>query len=374
MLKLSLRFINHEQTFNYRIALEIGLIISLIICCSGIITGLTAQFAYLTNADSTGIDYLISEGDVPLTQSSMPVAVFNSINSKYLNYKLPFLVEPATINGNIPSNIYYTQLNTLEHSKNDFNLIQGALPTQSGEFLVGKGLMDQYNLSFTFPQVLLIKDNNINANITVTGLFWDSGPWFFSFLSNLDQNFNNNNYITFIKIQLKNKVNLPEFTKELDDIYAKFHVNYQYQITELKQRDIVSKSFFSEISQLFNVLIFFLFVLMTLKFFHSSYIVLNRLKNEYLISKILGMTNFRIQGVFLTNLVITGNIGVLLGIFIGLVLPQLLMVLINPFFSSSKLFLIPSYNYIFLSIVISNCIFFISSWAVYLLKLENFQG
>jgi len=379
MFKLGIRFLNFENKFNYRIALEIGLIIGLIVCSSAVITGLSNQFTILIESDyGVPTNYVVSESSTSFGSSQIPFAVYDQLNLTYINFKIPFLVKSLNSVNQRLNSVYYTNFPALLNSHTEFNLLSGTIPTNTSGYLIGKGLANELGLSNVFPQNLTLNyTNNTNVNIRLTGVFVDSGPWYFSLLGDLNYfgatHYNTSN-ISFIVVQLKNQVNLPSFRKELDSIKSVDSLSTKISLTELKQSNVLSNSFFVVILRLFNVLMAILFILMALKLIHSSITILHRLKNEFLINKILGMNNVGIQVIFLINLLVTGNIGVILGIFIGIALPQLMMLLINPIFPSHILYLIPNANDILISIVGANAIFIICSFFVYQLKLEDFRG
>lgn len=376
MIKLSIRFLNHENKFNYRIALEIGLIIGLIICTSAVITGLSNQFTTLIQSNTVGQkDYVISESGTALVDSKIPLEIFNQIEPTYINFKIPFYVEPYQLVNGVNKSLYFTYFSDLSNSKTDFNLIRGFMPINSSQFLIGQGLANSLGITGSFPQKYqIIIPNNSISNVTITGIFTDTGPWYFSLLGELSDIPIPQGLISFIKVQLKNKVNLPVFKDQLQSLATTYHFSNGFAISELNQTDVLANSFFISITDLFNILMLLLFILMSLKLIHSSVTILHRLRYEYLINKILGMSNVELQGIFWLNLVITGNIGVLFGVFIGIALPQLLMVIINPFFGSYLLVLLPKSSDIIITFVLSNLIFIICSFFTYQLKLEDFKG
>ena len=374
MIKLSLRFLNYEHGFNYRVALEIGLIIGLIISFSAVITGLSGAFSVLVNAENSGPgDYLVVESGMNVQTSKIPLEAFNQLPLTYLDFKLPFLVAPIRLNG-MNQSIYYTNLTDYINSKSDFNLYQGNVPNAPNQYLIGLSLSNKLGLNDTFPQTITVQSTRGAMNLTITGTFLDSGPWFFSFMGSFNQTYNSAKNISFIKVLLKNKLNLPVFVTELHTLAQNTDGSSSFSLLELKQSDYLANSFFFEILQLFNIMVVFLFVLMALKLIHSAYTILNRLKNEYLIIKILGLSNSRILLIFWLNLAITGNIGVLFGILVGVALPQLLIVMINPFFKSTQLILVPCIFHIFFSIIVANIIFLVSSFSILFLKIEDFKG
>ncbi len=378
MYKLSIRFLNYENKFNYRIALEIGLIIGLIVCASAIITGLSGEFSILIQSDyGAPSNYIISDSNTNFESSKIPYLVYKDLNLTYINFKIPFIVKPLdSVNPRLNS-IYYTDFVSFLNSKTDFNLLKGNIPTNSSSYLIGNGLATELGLSGNYPQNLTITNtNNITTHLLVTGVFIDTGPWYFSILASINASLiaSSNNMISFMKVQIKNQQNLYLLQNQLNEIASANHYSINIILTELKQSNVLSNSFFEEIVHLFSILMVILFILMALKLVHSSITILHRLRNEFLINKILGMTNLQIQMIFLFNLLITGNIGVILGIFIGIALPQLLMIAINPFFPSHLLILVPNLSDIGLSLIVSNIIFFICSFFIFQLKLEDFKG
>ena len=133
----------------------------------------------------------------------------------------------------------------------------------------------------------------------------------------------------------------------------------------MEQTEQLTVSFNSELEVLFTYLLDFLSILLFLKLFHSGYTLLQRFRHEYFIFKLIGMSNWQLELLFLQIILLIGNIGVFLGFFIGIVFPEMLVLILKAILNSSSLYLIPSLNDMIVVLIISNSIFFVTSYLAF---------
>ena len=206
---------------------------------------------------------------------------------------------------------------------------------------------------------------------TIVGTFEDFSPWNFGLVEQISSISNETQHYSGFEFQIKNKLVFDIFKSNTDEISSENANGLIIHYDNLKKSAVLIESLYQQIYSLFIFISTFIFILLAIKIIHSSWILFLKLKNNLIISKMIGMSSLSIQIDFFIVLLIIGNLGVLFGIIMGLILPQALSLVINIVSNNFSTNFTPSTIDVILSIVLTNIIFILSSfWA----KKLNFQN
>lgn len=366
MISLSLRFIGVQHKLSYRLALEIGLVVALLVITSGIITGVSNQFASLIVGRKGSQDYFVGiEHAKTLEQSHIPISIIESLDASFVRYFTPFLIYPIVINNSIESNYFFVDFSELIRNKDSFFLNSGKLSISDSDILIGQGLALQLGIENKVPQDITFMYNGSQLDRTIVGIVEDTGPWYYGFLDDFANIWTNLTHVSAFEFQIKNNKVLPVYTQQLNILIQELNLSIQIDIIELNQAINLSRSFNEGLKALFTILLQFCFLFLFLKLFHSSYTLYFRLQHDFWICKIVGMSRRQLQTQLWEIISIIGNIGIIFGFLVGFVLPQFLVLSISPFFDTQNLNIIPALDDLIIVMIFSNILFFINSFWIY---------
>ena len=364
MNTLSLRFIIIEHKFSYRLAFEIALIVFILVAVSGVINGISGEFSlFLVGSSSQGSSqfYLGVEQGKTLEDSKIPIQVTNSIDQTFLYYYSPILALPVNFNRSYSTTFFFASLARVD-SKSSFLVTIGSLPSNTWEIMIGEGLASQLGISNELNENITFSFNNLSITRTVVGIFEDNSPWYYGFLADISTYWSNLSYISGFEFQIKNSLTLPAFEQKIDSSLNQLNSNIKIDYINLEQKAQLSLSFYEDMKTLFTYLLELLSILIFLKFFHSSYTLLKRLEPELWICRLIGMSDFQLLILFWQIIIFIGNIGIIFGIFLGLLLPDILLYGLKLVLINSSLFIVPSLNDILIILVVANLQFILASF------------
>ena len=366
---LSLRFVGMQHKITYRIALEIGLIVTLLILTSGIINGVSTQFSSLLIDRNGSNDYFIGiEKGSTIEESKIPQNVIDSLSHTSTSYFSQFIIHTVQVNSSLNINYYFTNLSELVNNKDNFLLVYGRIPSKLPNILIGESLASQLGIGIDFPQEIMLTFNGTTLSRTIVGMFEDSGPWYYGLLDDITNYWSNLTYVNGFEMQIKNNKILDSFKEEINFALLNSSAEIDIDLIKLNQAETVSISFHNELKVLFTILLEFCFLFLFLKLLHSSYVLFQQLYHQFWICKLLGMTKRQLQFLYWKILAITGNLGIIFGFILGLVLPQVLVFGLKPLFNSQNFNIVPSLNDMVIVFILSNILFFINSFWTYKLR------
>lgn len=372
---LKLRYISFNSDFSFKLSLDIALIIALFISLSGILNGLTTSFETLifTTTGGESVYFIGYEKGKTLEKSEIPKDIVENLDRSLITYLTPILAKSIFFE-NINHEFYYLNITEMLLKKSSFKVESGNIPTQKNEILVGKGLKETLNIGINFPIQIMIQIDNKTVNKTIVGTFEDFSPWNFGLIEQISSISNETTYYSGFEFQIKNKLVFDVFKSNTDKFVSEHSDGLKIYYNNLKKSTILIESLYQQIYSLFIFISTFIFMLLAIKIIHSSWILFLKLKNNLIITKMIGMSSLTIQLDFLGVLLIIGNLGLLFGIIIGLILPQALSLVINMVSNDFNANFTPNTIDVILSVFLTNFIFILSSFWIKKLNSLNHKS
>lgn len=361
---LSIKFIAIQNKFSYRLVFEISLVITLVISISGIINGVSGQFVtLLTQTNTNPGSYLLLEQNMTYEKSNIPIEVIERIDVTYLDFFTPIVLSKANLTIDYDLSYYHANVSSMINTKDDFYIIEGAVPLTENDILIGEGLMLQMDPEMTFPNHISLIFGDTLIKKQIVGVFKDSSPFYYGFLSEISYDWYNLTYVSAYQFHIKNNLVFPDFKEKLYEIISDSKYNFEISIISLRKSDDLSIAFFEDLRSLFDNLQFLLLILLILKVTHSSFTLFNRYSQEFWVLRTLGMSERNLQLLFYMVLAIIGNIGLAYGIVIGITLPQIILLLFRMIAQYDGLYIIvPSMNDLLFVVILSNIVFALNSF------------
>ena len=369
---LSLKFLSVQNKFSYRLMFEIGLIITLLVSISGMINGVSGQFITLvTQSNAQNASYLMMQKNATLENSKIPVEVINELDTTYFSYYTPILYETALDSNNQTLPFIYANYSKLINVKPEFMIKEGNIPNSGNQILLGEGLQQQLFTNITLPYTIQLQIGKQTVEKTVTGIFSDNGFYNYGLLDNIETIWTNITTVSMFQFEIKNVQVFPAFQTSVNEIVHKVQPDLKLDITPLKKTAALSKSFYNDIYSLFYYLQIIMLLLLALKVTHASYTLYNRYYKDFMVLRIIGESNIKLQLVFYTIIAIIGNIGLVYGLVIGIALPHVFLLITRVFVQYQGLYLIiPSISDIVGLFVLVNVFFIANSFWVAKLHLD----
>lgn len=365
-VKFTIRIIGRSQKHSFRSILGFALIITMMIATSGVISGFSAQIFGITQKAGESPSIFIQ------TKSSgneLSPKILNLINHTNIKHVLPIAQKEVTVTSSLTSfTATLTGVNISEFMKyyqENADIYAGRLPqsnTNSSECLAGKNLY-----YFLGSSEINISDSSIelNCQLQVVGLIQNIKEFQNTILLEITDyvkifnlSIDQSNYKR-IKITLKNGFFVKETISDLKVILDEY-----MSIVTIKpeqQTDIFTASLFFDIVSKLNLLFIVLFLIALIRIFHTISWFVRKYERDLLIMRAMGLST--IQTIFLVILLasLIGNLGFLMGIFFGFLIPSLLFTLLTVFYSGG--FYAPEFSPVTLLtlFVFSNLISFIAA-------------
>ena len=377
-ITLGSRFLKLHLNFNSRIIVDVALIITLFVVISGIITGISVQFSSFLYSVTNSTDsnyYVAVQKDKVLETSQVPSNFINSIDRSYITFLTPIISYTAVINNPIFFHLNYYLLNLTEFRINnpEFYLAAGSYPVNTSEVLIGLGLAEQLGIVNNLPYTITITIENSTYHKIITGIVNDSGPWYFGIISSIIPVWNSTSYISGFEFRIKNSQFLNNFEMQIQELKTSLHLTTELDYQALKQTNGFCLSLYNELHLLFIYFSMLLLALMSAKLIHSSFMLYKKMKRELTLCRILGMQLPIIHAMFFFILFVSGNIGVIFGIFLGLLTPLLLVYSGKLLLNATILPVTPSITDLLFLVLISNLIFAFCSFYIYNLHFDSME-
>ncbi|MFX0170791.1 MAG: ABC transporter permease [Candidatus Hodarchaeota archaeon] len=325
--KFTIRIIGRSQKHSFRSIIGFALIISMMIAISGVISGFSAQIFGITEQAGESPSIFIKPKN---TDEGIPSAILPLITHTNIKLLLPIVegkMNVSSINSSFNSNIVGINISKFMEYYSKADVYAGRLPQPNNnwsECLVGS------NLNY------LVESSRINITNTLTGIkqeFHVSGliqnvkefqSTIIIDLTDYNMMYNQSTEILYsrIKIRLKNGVFVRDTISDLKVIlsdYLSFLIIKQEQ-----QADIFTESLFSDILTKLNLLFAVLFIIALIRIFHTISWLVRKYERDLLIMRSMGLSRAQtfLLVLFLAELI--GNMGLIIGIFFGLLIPSLL--------------------------------------------------
>ena len=377
---LGSRFFKSHLDFNSRIIIDVALIITLFVVSSGIVSGISVQFSSFLTSVTKSTDsnfYLAVQKDKTLENSHIPSSLLTSLDSSDLTFLTPILSYPASITQPTLFHLHYYLLNisALQANNPNFYLVAGSYPVNTSGLLIGLGLAEQLGIVNDLPYTLTLSLTNTSVNKLITGVISDSGPWYFGLLGSIIPSWNSTSYISGFEFGIKNPSLLTAFETQIASLESSLQRSsglvLEYQV--LNQTTDFSLSLYHELHLLFYYFSLFLLLLMSAKLAHSSLMLYKKMKRELTVCRVLGMSLPVIHGMFFFILFVSGNLGVIFGIFLGVLTPLLLVYSGKLLLNATVLPVTPSITDLLFLALLSNLIFMFCSFYIYRLHFESLE-
>ena len=109
--------------------------------------------------------------------------------------------------------------------------------------------------------------------------------------------------------------------------------------------------------------------MLAIKLIHAGFTIYNRLKRSFLICKVIGMSSQQLVTLNWQILAFTGNVGIIFGVLVGFMFPQVLILSLRPFLSGVNIIIVPTLGDIAVVLLAGNLLFILSSLWVLRLKM-----
>jgi len=357
--KFTIRIIGRSQKHSFRSIIGFALIISMMIAISGVISGFSAQIFGLTEkaGESPSIFIQTKNADEGIPSDVLPLITHTNI--KHILPIAEGKMFVSTTKASFNSFIVGVNVSKFMEYYSKADVYAGRLPqsnTNWSECLVGS------NLNY------LLESSQINITNTLTGIkqeFHVSGlvqnvkefqSTVIIDLTDYNMIYNQSTPIMYnrIKIRLKNGVFVSDTISDLKNI-----LNDYLSILTIKpeqQADIFTESLFFDILTKLNLLFAVLFIIALIRIFHTISWFVRKYERDLLIMRSMGLSRVQtfLLVLFLAELI--GNMGLIMGIFFGLLIPSLLFTFLTSFFQGG--FFAPEFSIftILPLIVLSNLI------------------
>ena len=331
-MKILKRNRQHTLRAIYGVSVSIAIVISLL----AFFTGFSIQISQIVNLAGNSQSILISSSTNELISSSL---LDNASQSNILSI-IPIQEQNILFNSTV--SIYVKQINlnlTLYLQNHPESYIQsGRLPLNSSEFIASSNLVSTLNLSLNQPysfdsqsKVLVgtVADNLELLNAIVFNV--------------LPVN------CTFISVILSN----PNYGSTTLS-YLQNYVGSQYIVSYAKESISYLTTIFSEIISKFSlILIVIIFISFIRIYFFVMWIIIHNIR-DFLILRIVGYTNVQMLCLVLYFAFIIGNLGLFVGIVLGLSLPLILSNVVPLITHLQYIPYIPDLNTVFIIIFLVN--------------------
>ena len=352
---------------------EIGLIITLLISISGMINGISGQFVtLLTQSNSNKASYLMIQKNATLETSKIPVDVIKQLDTSYFNYYTPMVYKTVLDNNNETLSYVYLNYTNVMTLKSDFALKEGTISNKTGDILIGEGLQQQLFKNLIVPDTIEVQVGSKKVNKTITGVFTDNSFYDYALVDNINTIWSNLSSVSLFQFQIKNDKVFSDFQALVNNIIHNTDPGLELSISPLKKSNDLSEAFYIDIYNLFFYLQIIMLVLLALKITHASFTLYNRFYKDFIILRILGTSNIKLQIEFFIILGIIGNLGVLYGLIAGIALPHVFLLLIRAFVQYQGLYIIvPNMTDILLLFLLTNCFLILNSFWVVKLQVKD---
>lgn len=323
-----------------------ALIITMMIAISGVISGFSAEIFGLTRKVGDSPSIFIQTKNPNEGLSPEILAMIDHTNIKHV---LPFSEKKvlfSSINGSFLSFLVGVNISKLMNYYSIADIYAGRSPQSNNnitECLVGKDihhLIGSSEINFT--------DDSIKTEyqLHIVGLIQNVKEFQNTILIALKDYkmiFNKiltQNLYQGVKISLKNGRFVQETISDLKVVLKDYVQNLA--IKPGQQTDIFTKSLFSDIINQLGLLFGVLFIIALIRIFHTTSWFVRKYERDLLIMRAMGLSNMQIISLIVLLAEIIGNIGFIMGLFFGFLIPSLIFTLLSIFFSGG--FIIPEFD------------------------------
>ena len=340
---------------------------------SGMVNGASTQFTtILAQVNTDTPTYLISQQGTTFEKSQIPVDVIKQIDTSYFNSYTPIIYKQALSQNNESLTFIYANFTTILQDVENFILIQGSIPTNSNQTLLGEGLRTQYFSNLPIPSQITLTIDNKTVTKTITGVFSDNSIYDYSILENINYVWNNINSVSMYMFQIKTYKVLSGFESQTQNMTQSLHPGLKLDFSPLQKTGALGQAFYNDIYNLFFYLELIMIILLALKITHASYTLFYRYYEDFLTLRILGMSNKNLQVIFYLVLLLIGNVGLIYGFVAGIALPHIFLLMIRMVIKNEGLYVItPNIQEILLLFTITNVILLINSFWIAKMHLQE---
>ncbi|MFX0139701.1 MAG: FtsX-like permease family protein, partial [Candidatus Hodarchaeota archaeon] len=333
-VKFTIRIIGRSQKHSFRSIIGFALIISMMIAISGVISGFSEQIFGITakagESSSIFIRTKVDSEEIP--SDILPLIAHTNIKHVLAIAERKMLV--TTTKSSFNANIVSVNISKFLDYYPKADIYAGRIPQPSAnwsECLVGNNL----NQLLGSSQINITNGlTGFNRQFHVAGLVQGVKEFQSSIIIELaDYNslYNQSTPIMYnkIKISLKSGAFIKETISDL-----KVKLNEYLSLLTIKpeqQADIFTESLFIDILSKLNLLFAVLFIIALIRVFHTTSWFVRKYEREILIMRSMGLS--RVQTFFLIIFLaeLIGNMGLIIGIFFGFLIPSLLFTLLTLF-------------------------------------------
>lgn len=310
-----------------------ALIISMIIAISGVITSFSAEIFGITEKAGDSPSLYIQTTS---SYDDIPAEVLDLLNHTNIVNILPIAERKTSFISDVGLfNAYLIGVNTSElftYFPGSY-IYAGRLPrvnTSSFECVVGKNINQLIGSSG-----LDISDNSLDVqyHLDVVGLIQDVREFQNAIIVELptyNRFFNQSTDKTLYKriiVRLKSGYFVDETISDLQVLLKEYNQNLT--INAEQQADVFTESLFYDIITKLNLLFGVLFIIALIRIFHAISWFVKKYERDLLIMRAMGLSPSQVIIIVVIISVIIGNLGVFMGIILGVTIPPILFVIIN---------------------------------------------
>ena len=301
-MKILKRNRQHTLRAIYGLSVSIAIVISLL----AIFTGISVQIAQIVNLAGNSQSILISSSSNELISSSL----LNNASKSNIKSIIPIHEQTILFNSSISTFVKQIDLNLTLYLQNqpDSYVQAGRLPLNSSEFIASSNLVATLNLALN-QQYVFDNQSKVLVGIVADNLELLNAVVFDIIPINC----------TFISVILTN----PNYGSTTLS-YLQNYVGSHYVVSFAKESSSYLTTIFSEILSKFSlILIVIIFISFIRIYFFVMWIIIHNI-NDFLILRIVGYTKVQMLFLVLYFAFIIGNLGLFVGIVLGLSLPLIL--------------------------------------------------
>ena len=337
-----------------------ALIISMMIATSGVISGFSAEIFGITKKAGDSPSIFIQASN-PI--DGLPAELLDLISHTNIEQILPIAekrVKISSINTSIYTSVIGVNISKLMLYYSKAEIYAGRRPESNDsliECLVGKDLHPLVSSS----KINLTDDSNeTNTQVHVVGFVQNINEFQNVILvemkdySTIFNKTSSNNAYQRIKIKLKNSYFIDETIADLKVILRDYIQTLS--IKPEQQAEIFTESLFSDIMRQLSLLFGVLFIIALIRIFHAISWFVRKYERDLLIMRATGLSVLQIIFLVILLAEMIGNIGFIMGMIFGFLIPSLIFTILSVFFIGG--FLIPEFDIhtIFLLFFFSNLI------------------
>ncbi len=323
-----------------------ALIISMMIAISGVISGFSAEIFGITKKAGDSSSIFIQANN---PNDGLSPEILSKLDHTNINHVLP-IAERAVLfsstNGSFLSYLVGVNISKFMTYYSEADIYAGRSPQSNDnptECLVGKDIHP-----LTGSSEINLTDDSIKTEyqLNIVGLVQNVKEFQHAILIELEdyimifnQSLTQNLYHR-IKISLNNGRFAQETISDLKIILKDY--TQDLTIKTEQQTDIFTSSLFSDIIHQLGLLFGVLFIIALIRIFHATSWFVRKYERDLLIMRAMGLSTLQMISLIVILAGIIGNIGFIMGLFFGFMIPSLIFTLLSIFFSGG--FIIPEFD------------------------------